>query len=249
MGEGVAFLFGLAFGSFANVLIDRLPNGASILGRSSCDHCKKTLRWYELIPVVSYALQGGRCRRCKKSLSIQYPLVELATGFLFTYIYAFTGFTLLGLSLLVIGFSLLVILIADLKYMIIPDGMLIAMLVGIIIGFFVENIPWSTIQAHLLSGMLASAGFYGLWRATGGRGMGFGDVKLVGVLGLLLGFPDIVVALYGAFLTGAVVGVILILGSKRSMKSAIPFGPFLIGGALFALRFGDLVTDWWYGFI
>lgn len=220
----LVFLMGLSIGSFLNVLIDRLPKGQTILGRSKCDHCKKTLSWYELIPVVSWVIQAARCCRCHKPISIQYPIVELATGI---------GFVFLDPKTIIVFCSLLVIFVADFKYQIIPDSMLLAALIGGKWGYFG-------------AGVGAAAFFLFLWLITGGRGMGLGDVKLVFVLGVLLGFPGIVVALYAAFLTGAAVGVILILVQKARLKTKIAFGPFLILGAVISYFYEAQIIAWVY---
>ncbi len=225
-------LFGLAVGSFLNVLIDRLPKGLDVIaGRSHCDYCKKNLRWFELIPILSFVFQRGTCRRCHKKLSWQYPLVEIATG---------VGFVLLAPSYWywLIFSSLLVIFVADLKYQIIPDSMVVMGVIGVIgaIGVTGENI---------LAGAGVSAFFLLLWLVTRGKGMGFGDVKLAFFMGLLLGFPNIIIASYLAFLTGAASGVILILLGKKKLKEKIAFGPFLVAGTVIALIWGEqLLTVW-----
>lgn len=230
MAEIMIFLLGLSIGSFLNVLIDRLPKGRTIWGRSQCDYCNKKLRWYELIPIVSYIIQKGRCRRCHKRLSIQYPLVEFITGIGFVFLYP-------QFVSLIIFCALLVVFVADLKYQIIPDSMLVIAAIGAGLG---------GLWVNALAGLGAALFFYMLWRITRGRGMGFGDVKLACVLGLLLGFPGIVIALYAAFLTGAIVGVILILRGKAGLKSKIPFGPFLILGFVFAYYYETSIIAWFY---
>ena len=225
-------LFGLAVGSFLNVLIDRLPKGLDVIaGRSHCDYCKKNLRWFELIPILSFVFQRGTCRRCHKKLSWQYPLVEIATG---------VGFVLLAPSYWywLIFSSLLVIFVADLKYQIIPDSMVVMGVIGVIgaIGVTGENI---------LAGAGVSAFFLLLWLVTRGKGMGFGDVKLAFFMGLLLGFPNIIIASYLAFLTGAASGVILIILRKKKLKEKIAFGPFLVAGTVIALIWVEqLLTVW-----
>lgn len=250
MGMFFIALIGLLVGSFLNLLIDRLPRGKNVIwGRSVCDHCGKTLRWYELIPLASFFIQRGRCRRCHKKLSLQYPIVELVTG---------VGFVLIqgqafdaplafrqGLALGLIFASLLVIFVADLKYQIIPDSMIIVCIVGILIqgqAFDARQSP-----ALWLSALGASAFFLLLFLVTRGRGVGLGDMKLAFVLGLFLGYPQVVIAFYLAFLTGAVVGVILILVGKKSLKSRVAFAPFLIGGAVVTLFWGSTIIRWWKG--
>ncbi len=233
------FLIGLAVGSFANVLIDRLPQGESIVwGRSHCDFCKRTLRWYELIPVLSYIIQLGKCRNCHKRLSIQYPVIELITG---------TGFVLLlpyHVSYYLLFISLLVILVADLKYQIIPDSMIVLGFAAVILNWIGTNQAGNFMQ-YIIPGLASFVAFYLLWLVTRGKGLGFGDVKFAPLMGLLLGFPGVVIALYIAFLTGAIVGVILMLGRKKTWKSKIAFGPFLVLGTSVALIWQPQLTALW----
>ena len=243
----LAGILGLAVGSFVNVLIDRLPKGQSVVwGRSRCDFCKKTLRWYELIPIVSFVMQKGRCRRCRKKISWQYPIVEVVTAVGFVLLLqgqafdAHQGLALGGAWL--IFSSLLVMFVADLKYQIIPDSMIIVGIIGVlgVIGILWENI---------LTGAGAAAFFLLLYFITRGRGMGLGDVKLAFLLGLLLGYPGIIVGLYAAFLTGAGVGVILMIAKRKTWKSRVAFGPFLILGAVITLVWKTQILAWWGNFL
>ncbi len=256
MWDTVLFLFGLAIGSFLNVVIDRIPRGESIVfGRSRCDYCKKTLRWFELIPVLSYLIQGGRCVRCHKRLSVQYPLVELFTGAVFVALphmqaaYGPAADALYGYHLAAlcsIASAGIVILVTDLKYQIIPDRMLIVLVLAA--GALLYPSPLPTAVQKLGVGAVSGSFFYLLWLGTRGRGMGFGDVKLSAVLGLLLGFPQAIIAFYTAFLTGAGYGVILIIQRKAGMKSRVPFGPFLLLGAVVSVVWTAPVLHW-AGFI
>ncbi|MBI4066670.1 prepilin peptidase [Candidatus Gottesmanbacteria bacterium] len=247
----IVFLFGLAVGSFLNVLIDRLPKGKNVLtGRSICDHCNKTLRWFELIPLLSFVVQGGRCRRCHRLLSWQYPLVELVTAVGFVFLFqgqafeARQGLALWGAGL--VFSSLLVIFVADLKYQIIPDSMVVAGVLGVAMGLMRQMGPMDFMkEGRLGSALGASAFFFLLWLITRGKGMGLGDVKLAFLMGLLLGFPKIVVASYLAFLTGAIVGVILILLGKKHLKERIAFGPFLVVGTVMAIVWGQQIIALW----
>lgn len=244
--ELLVFVLGLCVGSFLNVLIDRLPKGESIwLDRSRCDWCKKTLRWFELIPLLSFILQQGRCRRCHKKLSFQYPIVELITGIGFVVIQGQVFDARQGLALGLIFSSLLVIFVADLKYMIIPDSMIILGIIGVLI----QGRALGELQGSALSGMGAAVFFLVLFLITRGRGMGLGDVKLAFLLGLWLGFPRIVIAIYLAFLTGALVGVTLILTGKKGMKSKIAFGPFLVLGGSIAYFYSEQILAWWEGIL
>ena len=246
----IIFLLGLCIGSFLNVLADRLPRGESVLwGRSHCDWCKKTLRWYELIPVVSYIIQRGRCLRCHKPLSIQYPLVELLTAFSFIWIYNQFLHTPSLLPFYYILFSsLLVLFIADLKYQILPDSMIVIGTIGAL-GILAVSAPLTVLPHHLIAAVGSFAFLYLLWALTRGRGMGFGDVKLALLMGMLLGYPGIIIAFYAAFLTGALVGVILILVGRKGWKSKIAFGPFLILGTVAAFVWSPQILLWWHNFL
>mgnify|MGYP001592949827 CR=1 FL=1 len=238
------FCIGLAIGSFLNVLIDRLPLGESVVwDRSKCDDCKKTLRWWELIPVISFILLGARCNRCHKKLNIRYPVVEIITGAGFAYFGGVISSSVSLVAVLVVFSALLVIFFSDWKYQIIPDSMVIFGSIAALV--MVIYISPSLLLPRIAVGLLSSLFFGALWLITQGRGMGMGDVKLVFLLGILLGFPGIIIALYGAFLTGAIVGVILVVARKKSFKSSVAFGPFLVFGTLIALIGKDYILNVW----
>lgn len=239
------FILGLCVGSFVNVLADRLPKGEDVLvSRSHCDYCKKILSWNELVPILSYVVQHRRCRHCHKLLSCQYPIIELFTGLGFVVIGYMAGASTVTLVSSLILFSMsVVILVADLKYFIIPDATLVVM--GLVGLFFLTTLPLQEVKVHVFSAVMAFVGFLLLYLFTKRKGMGFGDVKLAGVLGLLLGFPNIIIALYTAFLTGAMVGVILMIVGKAKMKTKMPFGPFLILGMAVSFLYGLPIYTWW----
>jgi leader peptidase (prepilin peptidase) / N-methyltransferase len=239
MIEIILFLFGICIGSFLNVVIDRLPSGESIAkGRSYCDHCKKSLRFYELLPVVSWIFLRGRCLRCKKALSIQYPLIEIITGLGFVFIWhtLFPSIFLSCISLII--FSLfLIVLVVDLKYELISDIHMVLVFISTLV-FHILSLPsLMSVIPYVLSGLGASLMFFLFWAFSKGKAMGFGDVELAFVLGFLAGFPAIVYGLYIAFLTGATLGVILIVSGNKTLKSHVPFGPFLIAGTGIAMLY------------
>lgn len=264
------FILGICIGSFLNVLIDRLPNDENPLtGRSYCDKCKKTLKWYDLIPVISFILLRGKCRKCHSPISHFYPLVELISGILFVLVFInlnfgnYLGFGILNLEFIINYFyylfivcSLIVIFFADIKYGIIPDSIVYpAILVSIMYKVLSIMYPLTfnfpilrqgfegqAIFNSLLSGIGAFLFFLFLFLITRGKGMGLGDVKLALLLGIFLGFPHIITALYIAFLTGAAIGLILIICRKKKLSGGtIPFGPFLVFGALVSLFFGSQI--------
>jgi len=249
------FIFGLFIGSFINVLADRLPRGEDVLtSRSHCDHCKHKLRWYELIPLLSFFLQRGKTRCCHKTLSIQYPLSELITGSAFVILsilpfphgFSFQPLFLIPYSLFLILFSsLLVIFISDLKYEIIPMEMIITGFLTVLCFHFINFTNLMNFTNFLFSALGAGGFFWCLWFFSKGKAMGDGDIYLASLLGFSLGFPNIIISLYAAFLTGAVVGVILILQRKKGLKSHIPFGPFLILGYGITLVWGEPILRIW----
>jgi len=273
MSMNIIFIFfvGAAIGSFLNVLIDRLPRGEQVLrGRSYCDHCHHKLAWPDLIPLVSFLSLLGRCRYCRFHISWQNPLVEFTTGLLFLSTFIFLKEEILAKSILLGSMELLavffliscliVIFFTDLHYQIIPDqivypAILISLIYNFIFHFSTPALnrfgtgPAGGFIFHLAASLTSVAFFLFLVMITRGKGMGMGDVKLVGLMGLFLGFPKIVVALYFAFLTGALAGVILILVRKKKIGQTIPFGPFLVVGTWVALFLGDMIIAWWQKFV
>jgi len=249
------FLFGLAVGSFLNVLIDRLPRDESpFKGRSYCEKCYKTLRWYDLIPLLSFIVLKGKCRYCHSTISYYYPIVEALTGVAFVFVVSFIPqenikyqisnikYTIELFYYLFIVSSLIVIFFADLKYGIIPDKIIYPSILVSIAYLFINH--KSLFINHLLVGVGAFLFFFLLYLITRGRGMGFGDVKLVFLLGLFLGWPKIIVMFYFAFLTGAALGCILILWGKKKLRGeTLPFGPFLVLGTFVAAFFGESIVD------
>lgn len=246
------FLLGLCFGSFINVVVYREIKGESWWkGRSYCDFCKKKLSWRDNLPLFSFLLLKGFCRYCHKRIPLQYPLVEFFTGLSFVLIYYFFPFKPLNLLNLLnlfiyLGLALagITIFVADWRYQIIPDSAIFLgfflTILKLMAGFFYNHLSPTP---FLLSGLIAGLFFLLLFFITKGKGMGFGDVKLAFLMGLFLGFPKILMALFLAFLTGAMVGVILILQKKKKLKSQIAFGPFLILGTVLAIAFGERLWE------
>lgn len=238
------FFAGLFLGSFLAVLGWRLPRRRPVVwDRSRCDRCHNVLQWYELIPILSYILQRGRCRKCGVRLSLLYPVSEIACGIGLAVLFWHFGFSLSFLFASIALVAALVLCVSDILYQVLPDGVMAIFGVGIAAFVFLQ--PEPTITSRLLTAGL-SAGFFGLlYFFTRGRGMGLGDVKLAFVLGFLLDYPGMIVALYAAFLTGAAVGVILILGRYLKLKSRIAFGPFLFLGTVITLLCGDTLIAFW----
>lgn len=283
--SSLTFFFGLAVGSFLNAVIWRMaafqegeprPAGrekgeSALKGRSYCPHCRHQLSWEDLIPVVSFVLLGGKCRYCKKRISLQYPVIELSTALLFLLIFnfeflifnQFSQFLIFEtLYLLIIASLLIVLFVYDLRHYILPDT-IIFLAIGLVFGYhlfllviknwdLIRNLKleirnFETLANPLLAGVLASAFFLAIFLLSRGRAMGFGDVKLAFFMGLFLGWPNILVALFVAFFLGAIIGLGLIVLQKKGLKSEIPFGPFLIIGTFAALFWGTEFVDWYAG--
>jgi len=286
------FLLGLAIGSFLNCVIYRLaasergaasseaslahsgreprPDGSErekwnsfLKGRSYCPKCKRKLSWQDLVPVFSFIFLRGKCRYCKKPISLQYPIVELATGIIFLSIFFVFSSNIYAIAyLLLLSCFLILIFVYDLKHYIIPDG---AVFSAIGISFVYRlwefriwdlfrnwDLGFRNLESMwivLLSAVGASTFFLLIFLVSQGRWMGFGDVKLAFFMGLFLGFPNILAALFLAFLIGAIIGVCLIIFGKKKFSSEVPFGPFLIMGTFLALLFGEKLISWYLGFV
>jgi prepilin signal peptidase PulO-like enzyme (type II secretory pathway) len=266
------FLFGLIAGSFLNALIYRLEAGDSVFrGRSYCPNCKHVLAWHDLIPLMSFFLLQGRCRYCKKRISWQYPTVELATGLLFLLSFKLqisslnqvSSFETLNIFYLWAVLALLMLLfVYDLKHYILPDKIVFPA-IGLALGYRIFEFlnfgfawdlgfgiwDFKLLVNPLLAALGAALFFFVIFLLSRGRAMGFGDVKLALFMGLFLGWPNILVALFAAFVIGGMFGIVLILLKKKGMKSEVPFGPFLITGTLAALFWGKLLVDWYFNLI
>lgn len=235
--------FGLLVGSFLNVVVLRLNTGRSIArGRSKCFSCGKTLGWRELIPLLSFLVQRGKCKACDARISWQYPAVELVTGVLFALVAWRFDYSYIGplvIFPLVIVSLLLVITVYDLRHKIIPDTLVYPFIVLALLHQHVFLGGLHLSSADFLAGPVLFSFFALLWLVSGGKWMGFGDAKLVLGLGWLLGAQVSINAMLLAFWSGAIVGLALLYLKRQSltMKSEIPFAPFLIFGSLVALFF------------
>lgn len=234
-------LLGLAFGSFGNVLLLRFASGESITGRSHCVHCGRSLAWFDLIPVVSFTLLQGTCRYCKKPISWQYPLVEAVSAILFVAaLAAFPYDMLAALALALLLWGLLLIVLFDAWYQLIPDLFtLIVFAAACGLTFLHGDILASAI------GCVIALSWFGLqWIVSRGRIVGSGDILLGASLGLWLGWKETIVMLFLSYILGAVIGVYLIASGKATRKSRIAFGPLLALGAVIAtLGIGDWYFD------
>ena len=297
------FLYGLALGSFLNVCIYRLPREMSVVRPgSACPACRAPIAWYDNLPVISWLLLRGRCRSCRERISPRYLIVELLTGTLFVACYAVFGWTFSTLKFCAFSFLLLGLIFTDAEHKLLPDSLTLTGL-GIGLGFsllvpvqdlgshllstWIKLPVWSDMSWRLLSlvdsGLGAAVGasfIYGAGaiyrRARGVEGMGFGDIKLMAMVGAFLGMKLTIFTLFAASLVGSIFGLSAVLAvwwkrtrrrivrlhepaaaaRKRAWKSAMmvyrhyemPFGVFLGSMALVAAFFGNIVIRWYWGF-
>jgi prepilin signal peptidase PulO-like enzyme (type II secretory pathway) len=248
----IVFIFGLAVGSFLNVLIWRLHTGESILnGRSYCPKCKHVLGAKDLVPVFSFLFQKGKCRYCGKLIDWQYPLVELATAILFVAAFLqISDFRFQILELLKNWFVIsvmVVVFVYDLKYTLILDKVIYpAAVVALLASPLIDG---QGVRRGIATALVAAAiggGFFLLQYALSkGKWIGGGDVKMGFLMGLILGIKGLLVALFFSYVLGALAGSILVAASKKTMKSAIPFGTFLAVGTLIAMFWGEEILRWY----
>ena len=267
----IFLLLGLIIGSFLNVLVYRLRFAEELFwDRSKCPHCQHMIRWYDNMPVISFILLKFRCRDCKQKISYQYPLVEIFTGLVFSLV----GYVFFKLEnpatwfvtfyYLLISGSLISILVYDWLYMEIPGEVLwvtvgLAVLYNLIIDWasFGDSVSSLGMTGGILglqtyAGALAAFGaflfFLLLSSLSREKWMGMGDSYLAILLGLVVGFPKILLALFLAFFIGAIYGMLMMVIGKKKMKSQIPFAPFLVLGTFMALFFFAPITNWYWGF-
>lgn len=239
----ISFVFGITIGSFVNVLIYRLPLHENIVTTNShCMSCNHKLAWYDLFPLFSWILLGGKCRYCKKEISVQYPIIELINGFGYSAIFIMNGINITS-ALYSICFSMLVALsVIDWRTYEIPFGINIVILVCGIINMAFDY----THFYYYLIGMVCVSGFlFLLYIFTGGRGIGGGDIKLMAAAGLLLGWKHIILALILGCIIGSVIHIILMKVSNKGRMLA--FGPYLSVGITISMLCGNQLLNWYLG--
>ena len=242
-------VLGLAVGSFLNVCVHRLPRGQSLNSPPShCPSCGYRLRWFDNIPLVSYAMLGGRCRKCRTRISIRYPIVELITMALFVIHGLVFGWTALLVPRLLFACAMVVLFAIDLEHQLLPN---VITLPGIVIGLIASAVlPPGLVDA--LIGVVIGGGVLWLigeayFRYSGHEGMGGGDVKMLAMIGAFLGWKLVLVTLVLSSVVGSVIGLIVIAIRKGGMKYALPYGTFLALGALVASLAGEAIVNWYVG--
>ena len=245
----LVFFIGICLGSFANVCIYRLPKNKQIItGRSFCPKCKKTIKWFDNIPLISFLLLNGKCRKCHKPISLKYFIIELITGIGFLLIYLnFNNYlTIIFLSVLFLLY--LIIFFIDLKHFIIPDGLNFGIMALAIFKNFLPNFNASFIHDINQSIIGGIVGYLCIWiiiylyRVIKKiEGMGLGDAKLMTGIGLLFGWQSIPFVLFISAVLGLIFATPSLINKKKNLRSKIPFGPFIITASLIYFLYGDLI--------
>jgi leader peptidase (prepilin peptidase) / N-methyltransferase len=252
-----AFALGAIIGSFLNVVIHRYPLGESIVSPPSrCPRCRRTIRFYDNIPIVSWLLLRGRCRACGEPIAARYVTIELANALFYLAIFLHTGVSVAFLFLAAIVSMLIVLIYIDLDIQILPD---VIDLPGIVVGLAMAALgvgasaPGLVLAPTLLDSALgAAAGAGGLlllrevYRLVRGiEGMGLGDVKMLAMLGAVVGWMPLLPLIFIASLAGALVGIAVAIGSREGLQAAIPFGVFLGLAAFTVIFFGHTLLEWY----
>jgi len=254
----IVSLFGLIVGSFLNVCIYRIPRGLSIIIPSSrCPSCNTPIKPWDNIPIVSYILLGGKCRFCKAKISFRYPLVELLNAIMYALILWRFDFGWHTVIYFVFSSSLIVITFIDLDFQIIPDKITLS---GIPIGFLVGSflLPDPFARSSLLGmkesliGMVTGFGLFYLVALIGSaifkkEALGGGDVKMMAMVGALMGWKTVLLTTFLGSLTGSIVGVLLMVLKGKDRKAQLPFGPFLALGTIITLFYGQEILSWYLG--
>ena len=266
------FLFGLIIGSFLNVCILRIPLAESVvLPASHCPACGTSIKPYDNIPVVSWLVLAGRCRKCKARISAMYPMVELATGLLFVACYLVFGLNAEALKWAIFAALMIVLTITDLRERILPDKVnFLGLGLGLLLSFFTRPVDGTALWlanrwfafpppeaalsfADALIGAGAASGLLwlvaeGYFRARGREGMGLGDVKMMAMAGAFLGLQRALLTILLGSLLGSIIGVAVIAIGRKGRDFELPFGTFLGAGAMLVVFFGSAALDWYRAF-
>jgi leader peptidase (prepilin peptidase)/N-methyltransferase len=243
-----AVLFGLAWGSFLNVVIARLPLGQSLVSpRSRCPACKTPVAWYDNLPLLSYIVLGGRCRGCGVPISLRYPLVEALVGGASLLSFLRHGPSLEYLVELAFVASMISLVFIDYDHQILPDAITLP---GLVLGLALAGARESVTFVDALSGAALGAGLLfavseAYFRLRRIEGLGFGDVKMMGMVGAFVGWKGVLLTLFLGSLSGTLVGVFILAGREGSLKTKLPFGTFLGMGATATVYWGKPLIGWY----
>lgn len=271
---GFIFVLGLIFGSFLNAWEYRVETGKSLKGRSFCPKCKKKIAWHDNVPLLSWMLLRGKCRKCHKPISIQYPIIELLTAVVFLSLWLFAPagiainqwfdgiynlkftiynefpiFEFIKLLLLISCFIFLILVAlydAKTKY-VLTKYVYFAGILGLAYNLISIDcgVGWAGVLPYFGAVFIPAGLFWLLSKLSKERLMGAGDADIALAIGLLLGWPKVLPAYYVAFIAGALYGIGVLIRKKGGLKSQVPLGPFLIAGAFIGSLFGQWIIDWY----
>lgn len=231
----IIFLYGLVIGSFLNVCIYRIPKNEDLARkRSHCMQCNYQLKWYDLVPLVSWICLGGRCRNCKEKIAIQYPMIELTNGILYILIFCVNGFTITSVIFCLLASALLVLSVIDFRTFEIPFGINLFILALGLIRLVLDYQHWAS---YVIGLFLVSSILYLIVLLSKGKAMGGGDVKLMAACGLLLGWQQILLAFVLGCILGSIIHVIRIRISK--VPHVLAMGPYLSAGVFLSVLWGE----------
>jgi len=245
-----AALFGLVIGSFLNVCIYRLPRDQSIVWPASrCTSCGREISWFENVPVLSYAILRGRCRTCGDRISLMYPLVEVVTAGVFVAVAAAFGLSWLLPIRLLFGCAMIVLLVIDLQHQILPNEITLpGIVVGLAASLIADPVWRDALIGALAGGGLLSLVAWGYERIRHQEGLGFGDVKMLAMIGAFLGWKLMLLTLVGASLLGSLTAGVLMLAGRADWQSKLPLGTFLAIAAVPVSLVGNTVVNWYAAF-
>jgi leader peptidase (prepilin peptidase)/N-methyltransferase len=248
----MVFIFGSIVGSFLNVCIYRIPRNLSVITPSSrCPSCNSPIMPWDNIPLISYIFLGGRCRKCRSKISLRYPLVEFLNASLYVLVLWRFGFMWHSLVYFVFCSALVVIFFIDLDFQIIPDRITLpGIVIGLITGSFLLPDPFLRYsflgyKASVIGFFIGGGLFYAVAILSRG-GMGGGDIKMMAMVGALMGWKGALLTTFLGSLTGAVIGIFLMVFKGKGRKTKIPFGPFLALGAIITLFYGQEIFFWYF---
>ena len=236
------FLFGIVIGSFLNVCIYRIPKKEDIVKvNSHCMSCNYNLKWYDLVPLFSYIFLGGRCRKCKTKISIQYPIIEGLNGILYVLVVLVNGFTIESLLYCLMFSALITLSVIDFRTYEIPFGINLFILA---LGLIRVALDYRNFLNYLIGFISVSGFLYLLYLLTKGRGIGGGDIKLMAVSGLMLGWKCNILALAIGCIVGSIIHIIRMKVSKEDHVLAL--GPYLSVGIMIAALWGETLIQWYF---
>lgn len=244
----VVGLLGLLFGSFANVCVHRIPLHISIISpRSRCPSCESPIVWYDNIPLISWLILGGKCRYCKATISSRYPILELLMGVSWASLTWYYGFSPLLLQALFLVSLLWILTLIDLETGLLPNVLTFP---GIVIGLGF-SFWFGYFQDAVIGAVLGYGLFWLVARlfllVTGREGMGYGDFKLLAMLGAFMGWQALPFIVFASSLAGSVVGILLLYRSHENMRTEIPFGPYLAAAGMVWFLWGADILQWYAG--